>query len=93
VIAKGPRFESLLGESFDEIRSSAKGDVGIMSGMLDAFQTLASLTAKAGLFGGAGVGKTVLETRFLTLLGFALGVSLGMWRLIAMTKYKRNDIK
>ena len=48
---------------------------------------------KAGLFGGAGVGKTVLETRFLTLLGFALGVSLGMWHLIAMTKNKRNDIK
>ena len=34
-----------------------------------------------------------LETRFLTLLGFALGVSLGKWRLIAMTKNKRNDIK
>ena len=31
-------------------------------------------------------GKTVLETRFLTLLGFALGVSLGMWHLIAMTR-------
>ena len=33
------------------------------------------------------------ETRFRTLLGFALGVSLGMWRLIAMTKNKRNDVK
>ena len=45
VIAKGPSFESLLAESFDQIRSSAKGDVAIMSRMLDAFQTLASLTA------------------------------------------------
>ena len=32
-----------------------------------------------------------LETRFLTLLGFALGVPLGMWHLIAMTKSKRNE--
>ena len=45
VIAKGPSFESLLAESFDQIRNSAKGDVVIMSRMLDAFQTLASLTA------------------------------------------------
>ena len=34
-----------------------------------------------------------LETRFLTLLGFALGVPLGMWHLIAMTKSKRNEIE
>ena len=34
-----------------------------------------------------------LETRFLTLLGFALGVPLGMWHLIAMTKSKRKDIE
>jgi hypothetical protein len=34
-----------------------------------------------------------LETRFLTLLGFAFGVPLGMWHLIAMTKSKRNDIE
>ena len=34
-----------------------------------------------------------LGTRFLTLLGFALGVPLGMWHLIAMTKRKRNDIE
>ena len=45
VIAKGPSFESLLGESFDQIRRIAKGDVAILSRMLDAFQTLASLTA------------------------------------------------
>ena len=44
VIAKGPSFESLLAESFDQLRSLAKGDVVIMSRMLDAFQTLAGLT-------------------------------------------------
>jgi uncharacterized membrane protein len=44
VIAKGASFESLLAESFDQIRSLAKGDVVIMSRMLDAFQTLAGLT-------------------------------------------------
>jgi uncharacterized membrane protein len=45
VIAKGPSFESLLAESFDQIRSSAKGDVAILSRMLDAYDTLASVTA------------------------------------------------
>ena len=32
-----------------------------------------------------------LGTRFLTVIGFALGVPLGMWHLIAMTKSKRNE--
>ncbi|MGB5107139.1 MAG: DUF2254 domain-containing protein [Candidatus Zixiibacteriota bacterium] len=45
VIAKVPSFESLLAESFDQIRSFAKGDVVIMSRMLDSIQTLAGLTA------------------------------------------------
>lgn len=45
VIAKGPTFESLLSESFDQIRSNAKGNVAIMSRMLGAMETLASLTA------------------------------------------------
>ena len=36
VIAKGPSFESLLAESFDQIRSSARGNLAIMSRMLDA---------------------------------------------------------
>jgi uncharacterized membrane protein len=45
VIAKGPNFESLLAESFDQIRSSAKGDVAVLSRMLNALQTLAGLTA------------------------------------------------
>jgi uncharacterized membrane protein len=46
VIAKGPSFESLLAESFDQIRSNAKGDVAIMLRMLGAIQTLTSLTAR-----------------------------------------------
>ncbi len=45
MFAKGPTFESLLAESFDQIRSNAKGNVAIMSRMLGAFQTLAGLTA------------------------------------------------
>jgi uncharacterized membrane protein len=45
VIAKGPSFESLLGESFDQIRRSANGDMVILSRMLDALQIVASLTA------------------------------------------------
>ena len=47
VIAKCPSFASLLSESFDQIRSNAKGDVAIMSRMLGAFQTLAGLTASS----------------------------------------------
>jgi len=45
VIAKGASFESLLSESFDQIRSNAKGDVAIMLRMLGAIHTLTSLTA------------------------------------------------
>jgi len=45
VIAKGPSFQSLVAESFDQIRESAKGNLGIMLRMLGALQTIASLTA------------------------------------------------
>jgi uncharacterized membrane protein len=44
VIAMGPSFESLLADSFDQIRSNAKGDVAIMLRMLGALQTIAGLT-------------------------------------------------
>lgn len=47
VIAKGPSFESLLAESFDQIRSSATGNVAIMLRMLGALQTIAGQTARA----------------------------------------------
>ena len=45
VIAIGPTFASLVAESFDQIRGSAKGNVAIMLRMLGALQTIASLTA------------------------------------------------
>jgi len=47
VIAKGPSFESLLSESFDQIRNNASGNVAIILRMLDSFQTLAGLTANS----------------------------------------------
>ncbi len=45
VIAIGPSFQSLLSEAFDQIRESAKGNLGIMLRMLGALQTIASLAA------------------------------------------------
>jgi uncharacterized membrane protein len=45
VIVRGPSFESLVGEAFDQIRQNAAGNVAIMSRMLGALQTIASLTA------------------------------------------------
>lgn len=47
VIARGPSFESLLAEAFDQIRQNAAGNVAIMSRMLGAIQTIASLTTSA----------------------------------------------
>jgi uncharacterized membrane protein len=43
VIAKGPSFESLLAESFDQIRGNARGNFVIMSRMIDAIQVLVGL--------------------------------------------------
>ena len=48
VIAIGPTFASLVAESFDQIRSSAAGNVAIMLRMLGALQTIAGLTANPG---------------------------------------------
>jgi uncharacterized membrane protein len=45
VIARGPSFESLVAEAFNQIRQNAAGNVAIMSRMLGALQTIASLTA------------------------------------------------
>ncbi len=44
VIAKGPNFESLLDESFDQIRANAKNNVAIITRMIHALQTLDGLT-------------------------------------------------
>jgi len=48
VIAKGPSFQSLLSDAFDQIRESAKGNVAVMLRMLAALQTIASLTTSPG---------------------------------------------
>lgn len=53
VIVKGPSFESVLAESFDRIRDSAKGNVAILSRMFYGFQTLAGLTARKSVTGSA----------------------------------------
>jgi len=45
VIAKGPSFQSLLSDAFDQIRESAKGNLGIMLSLLGSMQTIASLTS------------------------------------------------
>ncbi len=48
VLTIGPTFESLLAESFDQIRGSAQGNVAIMLRILGALQTIAGLTASPG---------------------------------------------
>ncbi len=48
VIAKGPSFEGLLTEACDQIRSSASGNVAIISRMLGALQTIGSRTTHPG---------------------------------------------
>ena len=45
IIAIGPTFAGLVAESFDQIRGSAGGNLGIMLRMLGSLQTIASLTA------------------------------------------------
>ena len=45
VITIGPTFASLLAQSFDQIRGSAKGNVAIMLRILGALHTIGSLTA------------------------------------------------
>ncbi len=44
VITIGPTFAGLLAESFDQIRGSAGGNLGVMLRMLGALQTIGSLT-------------------------------------------------
>ena len=45
VMARGPSFEGLLNEAFNQIRQNARGNVAILSRMLGALQTIADLTA------------------------------------------------
>ena len=44
VVAKGPTFESLLAESFDQIRRSAEGNVAVIVRLLQALETIAERT-------------------------------------------------
>ena len=44
VIAKGPSFQGLLSDAFDQIRECSKGNLGIMLRMLGSLETIASLT-------------------------------------------------
>jgi uncharacterized membrane protein len=48
VIAIGPTFASLVAESFDQIRTSASGNVAVLLRMLGALQTIASVTDNPG---------------------------------------------
>ncbi len=45
VVARGPSFESLLAEAFDQIRQNADGNIAVMSRMLGALRTIARLTS------------------------------------------------
>ena len=45
VITLAPNFARMVAESFDQIRASAVGNVGVMLRMLGALQTIGSLTA------------------------------------------------
>lgn len=45
VMARGPSFESLLNEAFDQIRQNAESNVAILSRMLGSLQTIADLTS------------------------------------------------
>lgn len=45
VIARGPCFESLLAEAFDQIRQNAEGNVAILTRQLQSLEIIADLTA------------------------------------------------
>ena len=47
VIARGPSFESLLAEAFDQIRQNAEGNVAVLTRQLQALETIAGRTASA----------------------------------------------
>ncbi len=47
VIARGPSFESLLAEAFDQIRQNANGNVAVLTRLLQSLETVAGQTANA----------------------------------------------
>ncbi len=48
LISRGPSFESLLAEAFDQIRQNGTGNIAIMVRMLDALHTIAGQTTDPG---------------------------------------------
>lgn len=44
LITRGPSFRSLVAEAFDQIRHNAKGNVAVLTRLLQAFQTIAAAT-------------------------------------------------
>ncbi|MGV3484522.1 MAG: DUF2254 domain-containing protein [Planctomycetaceae bacterium] len=48
VIARGPSFESLLAEAFDQIRQNAAGNVAVLARQLRSLDAIASRTASTG---------------------------------------------
>lgn len=44
VIARGPTFESLLAEAFDQIRQNAEGNVAVLTRQAEALETIAAAT-------------------------------------------------
>jgi len=48
LMTRGPSFESLLAEAFDQIRQNGAGNVAIMVRLLDALHTIAGQTADPG---------------------------------------------
>ena len=47
VIARGPSFESLLAEAFDQLRQNAEGNAAVLTRQLQALETIAGQTANA----------------------------------------------
>lgn len=44
VIIRGPSFRGLLGEAFDQIRRNARGEIAVLSRLLDGLEVLLDLT-------------------------------------------------
>ncbi len=48
VIARGPNFESLMSEAFDQVRQNAEGNFAVLLRLLHALETIAAQTTNAG---------------------------------------------
>jgi uncharacterized membrane protein len=44
MITRGPSFQSLVAEAFDQIRQNAKGNVAVLTRLLQAFELIAAAT-------------------------------------------------